>query len=123
MRACYFNDEAYPLVQGDTWPPYAFTIGTADGAGDFTEYPDVVVTARVRYRGAATTLAAITCEEVDRRVGQFRIATWPEEVMGGDPGAMEMELEVDYLGDGVLVGTVIDLIKFDLLEGFAAVPV
>jgi hypothetical protein len=115
----YFNDDAYPLVQNDTWPIYTFQIGANGQAADFTGYPNVVVKAKVRERGAVVTLAEITCDTVDRSSGQFKVSAWPAAVMSSDPTTLEMQVEVDYLGDGTYVATVYHLVKFKLYEEFA----
>lgn len=116
----YFNDDAYLLTQNDTWPSYTFQIGTNGVASDFSVYPSRVVTAYVRQKGADTTLAEITCSAVNAATGQFKITTWPSTVTSVNPTNLEVQVEVDYYGDGVQVSTAINLIKFRLLEKFAS---
>lgn len=115
----YYNDDPYPFISGDTWPSLIFQVGTSTGApADFTSYPNMVVTARFREKGASTSLAEITCSHVDRTIGQFRISLWPEAVSGAEEGTHELEIECDLAGDGVTVQTVFNLVKFRVYEQF-----
>lgn len=118
----YFNTEPYPLIKGDTNPPYVFSIYDSDGApADLSSYGSLVVTGRVREEGSATSLAAITCTAVDASIGQFKVPAWPSAVTSADEGILELEIELDYLGDATQVQTVYNLVQFRLYEQFGAV--
>jgi len=118
MARRYFNTEAYELVQGDTLPAYIFSIYSNGEPADFSSYGSLVVTARFREKGATTSLAEIVCDEVNASVGQFKITLWPAAVSAAEEGKHELEIEVDYLGDGTQVQTVTDLVLFKVLEQF-----
>ena len=118
MARRYFNTEAYELVQGDTLPAYIFSIYSNGEPADFSSYGSLVVTARFREKGATTSLAEIVCDEVNASIGQFKITLWPAAVSAAEEGKHELEIEVDYLGDGTQVQTVTDLVLFKVLEQF-----
>lgn len=122
MNERYFNDDAYPLIQGDTFPSYVFSIYDSTGAAvDLSAYGSLVVTAKFREEDAAASLAAITCTAVDKSIGQFKIASWPAAVGSASEGTHELEIELDYLGDATQVQTVYHLIQFEVIEQFGAV--
>jgi hypothetical protein len=115
----YFNDDPYPLIQGDNFPPYVFTIRDSTGqAADFSSYGSLVVRARFREQGYPLSLAVITCSDVDKAIGQFMIDSWPEAVAAAEEGIHELEIEVDYLGDESRIQTVYDIVKFKVFEQF-----
>ena len=119
MSHRYFNEEAYPFIQGDTFPSFIFTINDSSGApADFSSYPSIIVQARFREKNAALSLAVITCAEVDSAIGQFRISSWPATVTNAETGKHELEIQVDYLGDGTQVQTVYTLVEFKVFEQF-----
>jgi hypothetical protein len=55
---------------------------------------------------------------VDKAIGQFMINAWPAAVAAAEEGAHELEIEVDYLGDGTQIQTVYDIVKFKVFEQF-----
>jgi len=119
MSKRYFNDTAYPFIQGNTRPTYTFTIYDSTGApANFSSFPSIVVTARFREEGATTSLAVITCDEVNKAIGKFKITTWPAAVAAANEGVHELEIEVDYAGDDTLVERVYHLVKFKVYEKF-----
>ncbi|MCG7931980.1 MAG: hypothetical protein N0E44_18260 [Candidatus Thiodiazotropha lotti] len=119
MHDRYFNDDPYPLIQGDNYPPYVFTIHDSLGQpADFSGYSSLVVRARFREQGGDLSLAVITCTAVDKSIGQFRIDSWPAAVAAAEEGTHELEIEVDYLGDSSQVQTVYDIVKFKVFEQF-----
>lgn len=121
MGRRYFNGtDAYELVQGDTLPAYIFTIYSNGVPANFSSYGSLIVTARFREKGSETSLAEIVCDEVDASIGQFKITLWPAAVSDAETGKHELEIEVDYLGDGTQVQTVTDLVLFNMLEQFGA---
>ena len=117
----YFNQDPYKLTQNDTDPPLTFVLGSGGTADDFSDYPNMVVTARVRQAGESTSLADITCTHVHRSTGQFQIASWPTAVVSADSGPLEVQISIDYWGDGTKVLTVVDWLKLKLLEEFGSV--
>jgi len=123
MSHRYFNEEAYPLIQGDTLPAYVFSIYDSNGApANLSAYSALVVTARFRESGSATSLAVITCTEVNASIGQFKIDAWPSAVSSASEGKHELEFQVDYLGDATSIQTVYTLVQFKVFEQFGAVP-
>ncbi len=121
MSRSYFNDDAYEFVQGDTLPAYVFSIFSNGSAADLSGYLSIIVKARFREKGASTSLAVITCTEVDASIGQFSIDIWPAAVAAASTGKHELEIEVDYLGDGTQVQTTTNLVLFKVLEQFGDV--
>jgi len=119
MSNRYFNSEAYPFFVGDTKPTYIFTIyNTLNQPADFSSFPNIIVKARFREKGSSTSLAVITCETVSLAAGKFKITTWPSEVAAAEEGIHELEIEIDYKGDGTEIQTVFSLIKFKVYEEF-----
>lgn len=116
----YFNSEEYLLTQNDTLPAYVFSLFSNGSAADLSGYPAIVVKARFREKGSATSLAVITCTTVNATIGQFQIALWPAAVAAAETGTHELEIEVDYLGDATQVQTCTNLVKFKVLEEFGA---
>jgi hypothetical protein len=115
----YFNEDPYPLIQGDTFPPYVFTIQDSTGQpADFSSYGSLVIRARFREQGSALSLAVITCSVVDAAIGQFMIGSWPAAVAAAEEGKHELEIEVDYLGDGTQMQTVYHIVQFKVHEQF-----
>lgn len=115
-----FNPNPYPLVQSDTRPPVTIQIGDSTGqAADFSFYPSIVVRGYWREKDASSITATITLTTVDATVGQFMISTWPAASLGVDEGRYELEIEVDYQGDGTVKETVFDTVQFRVYEDFA----
>ena len=120
MTTRAFNSSPYPLIQGDTRPPLTLQIGDSTGAAaDFSRFASLVVTAHWREKDAAAVTASIVMSAVDASAGQYRIDAWPTAALAGDEGRYELEIEVDYLGDGTSVETVFDTVQFKLHEDFA----
>lgn len=119
MRERYFNEDPYPLIQGDNFPPYVFTIQDSTGqVADFSSYDSLIVRARFREQGDPLSLAVIICTAVDKAIGQFKIDSWPAAVAAAEEGTHELEIEVDYLGDGTQIQTVYDIVNFKVFEQF-----
>jgi hypothetical protein len=115
-----FNPQPYPLVQSDTRPPITIQIGDSTGAAaDFSAYPSIVVRGYWRERNASSITATITLSTVDATVGQFKIDSWSATALGVDEGRYEIEIEIDYQGDGSVVETVFDTIQFKVWEDFS----
>lgn len=122
MANRYFNDTAYPFILGDTKPSYTFSIYNSTGVpADLSSFPSLVVYARVREQGSATSLAKITCTAVNAAIGKYRIDNWPAAVGDAEEGIHELEIEVDFLGDATSIQTVYHLVKFDMIEQFGEV--
>ncbi len=118
MGKQYFNSDEYIFTQNDTLPAYVFTLYSNGSAVDLSGYPAIVVKARFREKGAALSLAVITCTVVNATIGQFQIANWPAAVSAAETGRHELEIEVDYLGDATQVQTCTNLVLFKVLEEF-----
>lgn len=121
MANRYYNSTAYPFVKGDRKPSYTFSIyNYTGGPANLSSYPSLIVHARFREQGSSTSLANITCTAVNAAIGQYRIDTWPTTVAAASEGIHELEIEVDFNGDGTVTQTVYHLIKFNVLEQFGA---
>lgn len=119
----YFNNVAYPFIQGDTLPAYVFSLKNANGTVvDLSAYPALIVYARFREQGSSDSLAKITCTEIDASIGKYRIDSWPSAVAAAEEGLHELEIEIDYLGDATVIQTVYHLVKFKVIEQFGEVP-
>lgn len=122
MPSRYFNEDAYPFIQGDNLPSYVFSIYDSDNLpADLSGYPSLIVTAKFREKNAAASLAQITCTEVDASIGQFKITSWPSAVSSASEGKHELEIQLDYQGDGTEIQTVYNLVQFDVVEQFGDV--
>ncbi len=123
MANRYYNSTAYPFVIGDRKPSYTFSIyNYTGGPANLSSYPSLIVYARFRAQGVTTSIAKITCTAVNAAVGQYRIDTWPTTVAAASEGIHELEIEVDFLGDATITQTIYQLIKFNVIEQFGAVP-
>ena len=116
----YYNKIGYPLMQGDTRPPWTIGFTRINGTPlDFSRHSNLVVRGYWRAKGSSTVVSTITLSAVNASIGQYRIDSWPAAATAGSVGDYELEIEFDYDGSGTGgVETSWSLIKGKLYSDF-----